>query len=466
MRQGLRIVICLVCLLLAACDVRGLPGSPTPLVTNPTAAATPEAITTPTKPTTTSQQPTVGIPRGTAIPTGTAQASTAVIPTVSAGSEGEAGQIEAVEKAAEEVRGLSPKEDVVETFITRDQLRTNLIRDVEEDYPKDEATRDAVLLWMMRLSDNPKLDLYQLYIDLYTENIAGYYDSTENKLFVLGDQKQLSPQSRETLAHEFVHGLQDQHYDLDKLLPEDSPDDDRSTAIRSLVEGDATLAGYMYAYKNFTKEEFQDMLEESQNNPSTVIDKVPAYIRDSLLFPYDSGATFVSKLIEQGGFDRVDKALTDPPSSTEQILHPDKYLQTPRDEPLPVTVPPLTSTLGSGWKYTDGSTFGEFDFAEILKENGAGAPADAADGWGGGRYALYQNGDNALLVIDSRWDTASEARELYDSMQETFENAKSEGDKIWSEDGRYYGLKYAGDRVTLITSTDRKALDSALAAVK
>jgi hypothetical protein len=462
MRQGLRVAICLVCFLLAACDVRGLPGSPTPQITNPTPTSVSEAPSTPTK---ASQLPTVGT-QSTPVPTGTAHSATAIIPTVSAGSDGETEQINEVEVAAEDVRGLKPKEDVVETFITRDQLRTNLIRDIEEDYPKEEAERDALRFWLMRLSSDRSLDLYQLFIDLYTENIAGYYDSTENKLFVLGDQKQLSPNARETLAHEFVHSLQDQHYDLDKLLPEDSPDDDRSTAVRSLVEGDATLAGYMYAYRNFTQEEFQAMLEESSNNPSTVIDSVPTYIRDNLLFPYDAGATFVSKLIEEGGFDRVNKALTDPPISTEQILHPDKYLQTPRDEPLPVTIPPLTSTLGSGWTFEHSSTLGEFDFAEILKENGAGAPVDAADGWGGGEYDLYKNGNDALLFIDSRWDTASEAREFYDSMQETFQTAKSEGDKIWSDGGRYFGLKYSGDRVSLIASTDRTALDNALAAVK
>src|SRR5687768_6780498 len=463
MRQGLRISFCLVCLLLAACDIRGLPVSPTPQGTTTVPTAISGTMSTPTG---VASQPTSIIANATTIPTRTAQASTAVIPTVSAGSEGENEQVLEVEEDAATIRELQPKENVVETFITRDQLRTNLIRDIDEDYPQDEAKRDALELWLMRLSKDRSLDLHQLFIDLYTENIAGYYDSEEEKLFVLGDQKQLSPQARETLAHEFVHSLQDQHFDLDKLLPEDSPDDDKSLAIRSLVEGDATLAGYMYAYRYFTKEEFEEMLAESSNNPSDVIDSVPTYIRNSLLFPYDAGATFVSKLIEEGGFDRVNKALGDPPSSTEQILHPDKYMLTPRDEPLPVAIPPLTDTLGTGWTLTDSGTLGEFDFSEILRENGAGAPADSADGWGGGKYDLYENGNNAVLFIDSRWDTAGEADEFYNAMQETFVTAQSEGEKLWSEGGRYFGLRYSGDRVTLVTATDRKALDSALAVVK
>ncbi|MEO6458002.1 MAG: hypothetical protein ABIO92_06980 [Chloroflexia bacterium] len=441
----------------------GLPVAPTPQGTTIGPTAISETIPTSTG---VSQIPNGSTGTATVVPSRTAQARTAVIPTVSAGSAGENEQVLEVEADASAVRELKAKEDVTETFITRDQLRTNLIRDIDEDYPQDEAKRDALELWLMRLSEDRDLDLHQLFIDLYTENIAGYYDSEENKLFVLGNQKQLSPQARETLAHEFVHSLQDQHFDLDKLLPEDSQDDDRSLAIRSLVEGDATLAGIMYAYRHFTKEEFEEMLAESSNNPSDVIDRVPVYIRNGLLFPYDAGATFVGNLIEEGGFDRVNKALADPPISSEQILHPDKYLQTPRDEPLPVMIPPLTSTLGTGWTYKDSGTLGEFDFAEILRENGAGAPADSADGWGGGKYDLYQNGNNALLFIDSRWDTASEANEFYNALQETFVAAQPEGDKLWSNGGRYFGLKYSGDRVTLISSTDRKALDNALAAVK
>src|SRR5687768_756447 len=171
MRQGLRISFCLVCLLLAACDVRGLPVSPTPqgATTGPTAIS--ETISTPTG--VSSQPPTI-TGNSTAIPSGTTQASTAVIPTVSAGNEGENEQVLEVEADAATIRELQAKEDVVETFITRDQLRTNLIRDIDEDYPQDEAKRDALELWLMRLSKDRSLDLHQLFIDLYTENIAGY----------------------------------------------------------------------------------------------------------------------------------------------------------------------------------------------------------------------------------------------------------------------------------------------------
>ncbi len=140
MRQGLRISFYFVCLLLAACDVRGLPVSPTPqgTVMGPTAISGIAGT-----PTTISQQPTTDPRSPTTISTGTAQAGTAVIPTVSAGSAGENEQVLEVEADAATVRELDAKEDVTETFITRDQLRTNLIRDIDEDYPIDEAERDA-----------------------------------------------------------------------------------------------------------------------------------------------------------------------------------------------------------------------------------------------------------------------------------------------------------------------------------
>ncbi|HUP28050.1 MAG TPA: hypothetical protein VM409_06415 [Chloroflexia bacterium] len=441
-----------------------MPVSPTPQVQIPSSTEVSPTATVSSLTESTTRTPQDD-PSTLASPAATSGAVQTVFPTVATSAE-ENKQVQDVEAAASEVRGLTPKEDVPEEFITRDQLRSNLINDMKKDYSPQEAKDDALELWLLRLVDNRSIDLYQLYIDLYTENIAGYYDPKENKLFVLGDQQQLSPQSRETLAHEFVHGLQDQHYDLEKLLPDNSPDDDRSTAIRSLVEGDATLSGVMYAYKHLTKEEFQQLIDESRNNPSDVIDKAPAYIKDSLLFPYTTGADFVSKLIEQGGFDRVNKALADPPVSTEQIMHPDKYLEPLRDLPLPVTVPPLTSTLGTGWTFVEGSTLGEFDLLEILKANGTSSPDNVAEGWGGARYALYRNGNDGLVIVDSRWDSASEAKEFEDGLRETFQKVSTVGD-IWKDSaGRFFGIKRIGDRLALVASTTDTSVQKALGEVK
>jgi hypothetical protein len=240
-------------------------------------------------------------------------------------------QITQIEEDTASLRGLQPKSDVPEIFINEDQLRENLVRDTEADYSVDEAQDDARELWLLRLTKDPDLDLRKLYIDLQTEQVAGYYDPDKKELFVRKETGELSPLARQTLSHEFVHSLQDQHFDLNKLLPDDTTDDDRALAIRALVEGDATISGLLYAQQYMTEEEFNDMLAESAAAETTVLDKAPRYVRDSLIFPYEKGVEFIMAIGGLTDFGNVDRVLKDPPVSTEQIMHPDKYTGSQRD---------------------------------------------------------------------------------------------------------------------------------------
>jgi hypothetical protein len=280
-------------------------------------------------------------------------------------------------------------------------------------------------------------------------------------MYVLRNQADLSPGSKQTLAHEFVHALQDQHFDLEKLLPDDSHDDDRSLAIRALVEGDATIAGLSYVRDYFTQSDIQEFIEESSSADTSVLNSAPAYLRESLYFPYDAGADFVNELLMMDGFQAVDEALADPPASTEQILHPDKYFDSPRDEPIQVPLPPLTDTLGAGWTMIDWGTLGEFDLRVILDENGAADPDEAAAGWGGGSYAFYQNpdGDLGLMYTAIEWDSDNEADEYVEALEETFDNATRTSD-LYEQDGRFYSLTRSGKTVTLISSNDQAAVES------
>ena len=467
------IVACLLLLAaLTACDMAGLPATPTPApapVQSPTSVATERSLAP-----TPQSLPTDTPPAAVLFETTTAEALEPAktpapltpIPTEDAGNAGVDRQLEQIEADAAALRGLQPLKRVPEQFITQQQLNENLKKDLAEDYSPEEARRDALALWLLRLVDDRSIDLYQLNIDLLTEQVAGYYDPKKDELFVLGNQQSLSPLARQTLAHEFVHALQDQHYDLEKLLPDKTDDDDRSMAVRALVEGDATMAGLMYAYRHMSQEDFQKLLEESQSAPTDVLNRAPRYIRESLLFPYSAGSEFVSRLIELGGFERVNQALADPPLSTEQVMHPEKYLDSPRDNPMPVPIPPLTSTLGTGWKQTDQGTIGEFDLKVLLEDNGVTDAESAAAGWGGGKYALYQNGDAGLLIVDTRWDTGADAREFESALRRSFAGATPTGAGLWSLGGRYFGLKSAGDRVTLISSTDLTALQKSLGVVR
>lgn len=463
-------------LLLTACNANGLPVAPTstpqlsvvatpttlafaqptdttrPIVVRPTATAVNTEASTPDAGAT---SPAAGTatPGNTAQPGATTQAANTPDPVLNS-------QIAQVERDLSTVRGLKPTTNVPETFLTQSQMRDNLLKGLQEDYTRQEAKDDAGELWLLRLVSDRSIDLYQLQADLLSEQVLGYYDPKKKDLFVLSTSSNLTPSARQTLAHEYTHALQDQRFDLQKLLPERSKDDDRSLAVQALVEGDSTLSGLSYARDYFTAKEKQQFLQENSSGSSTVLDKAPAYLRESLIFPYNEGADFVNQLLQIGGFSAVDKALADPPTSTEQIMHPEKYLNQPRDVPVPVALQPLTDTLGAGWTLRDYGTTGEFDLKIELQENGAADPAGGAAGWGGGSYAYYVNGDNLLMLQKTVWDNESEAKEYQTALEQTFKRDQKSGN-FYVDGGRYFSLQASGKTITLISSNDQAALQRA-----
>jgi hypothetical protein len=466
----------LLCLVIAGCNSTGLPGpatsNPTPTTAQSTATAVALAFDTPTADpffgTTRTATPKAGATQvePTARATGTAVSNATPVPNSTIEAQNLA-TLKEIERQDALFRGLKPLADVPAQFISSDQLRENLTKEMEQYYSKEDAKNDATELWLMRLIDKRDIDLYQLQIDLQSEQVLGYYDQKVKEFFVRSDGTKLSPTAKETLAHEYVHALQDQHYDLQKLLPDQTTDDDKSTAIRSLVEGDATVSGILFAQSHFSPAEYQSIIDDSANSDTTVLDSAPKYISDSLYFPYNEGVQFVIALGITNSFDPINRALADPPVSSEQIMHPEKYTAANRDMPQIVAAPPLTDTLGAGWTHSDNGTLGEFDLKELLTFNKATDPDGAAAGWGGGTYNLYTNSDNALSMINTTWDTTKDATQFEDALNETFAKDTKDGDVIVGSDGlRFYEVKRTNDDISILASTDRSALEKAIAAVK
>ncbi len=374
-------------------------------------------------------------------------------------------QLATIEAEAATLRGLQPKRNVPEHFVSSAQIAANLTKEINDDYSPAEGRRDALELWLLRLIPDRTVDLYQIQIDLLGEQVLGYYDPKTKELFIRSDQQPLGAEAQDTLAHEFVHSLQDEYYDLQKLRPDNSHNNDRDTAVTSLIEGDATVAQVQFAQRYMSPADMATLMQGSANSSTAVLDKAPAYIRDSLIFPYNKGAEFVYTLQQHGGFAAVNKALADPPVSTEQILHPDKYLASRRDLPLAVSLPPLTSTLGSGWTIRNEDTLGEFDLAALLRYNGVTEADAAAAGWGGARFALYQDDSAALVILGTRWDTAKDATEFETALRRSFPPGIATGDQ-WTDGERNYALRHNGSALTLITGTNNTAVQRALAAVR
>jgi hypothetical protein len=455
-------IVCL--LLLSACSI-GDSDSNDPTATVTSAATTPASptATTANETETRPPSPTATGTTETASPTGTATGASASPEATQAGLDPElADEIDEIEQQTEDIRELDLLEPVPISVISREELRQNLIDDVNADYSQEEADEDAQELWLLRLIDDPTIDLYQFQIDLLSEQVLGYYDPERDEMFIVSDADGLSGLAEFTLSHELVHAIQDQHYDLQKVRFYDQGDNDRDTAAVALIEGDAQLAQTQYA-QTMDPSELIDMLGEAGSLSSEVVDNAPPYLRESLYFPYEQGLKFVQTLYSEDGFATLDQAFTDPPTSTEQILHPEKYLDE-RDDPQNVELPDLNSALGDGWEQRDTDSLGEFDLSVLLRENGADDYAEAAAGWDGGRYAFYAGDSGELMVVKTVWDNPAEATEFHDAMLTTLAGPL-DSDIGDAGQGRLLGLRQIDDAVWFVTSTDRATVEAALAAI-
>ncbi len=317
-----------------------------------------------------------------------------------------------VEAAVVDLRGLPLLEPIAPTILTRDALRDRVSADAAEDSPAE--MRDATLALSAFDFLARDFDLYNALIDVNGEGILGFYDPETAEFVVVSDGVLLDPAAQWTHAHEFVHALQDQHHDLDRLT-DDNSDSEARAALRALAEGEAELVQYLFLFEGdfFTQKDVDAILSSPEQSDSSYLDELPPILISNLAFPYREGVEFVAALYRENGFQAIDDAWANPPVSTEQILHPDRYLA--GDAPQLVALAPLTDTLGAGWAQVDEDILGEFFLREYLDQQVSAMAANtAATGWGGDRYAVYWNEGTEELVMALRlvWDTPVDAAEF------------------------------------------------------
>jgi hypothetical protein len=371
----------------------------------------------------------------------------------------------------EKFRDLDSTSDITRTLMTRSELTDYLTQEFDEEYPPQEVATDVRVLAAFDFVSED-IDLRQVLLDLYAAQVLGMYDEERDTFFVVSEGD-FSFLDEMTFAHEYVHGLQDQNFDLEAFLDEDVLNDDEILARLALVEGDATLAMSEYLIRHMGELDAEDLalLEEGEGPESEeALAAAPAIIRETMLFPYATGLDFVS-VLQAAGWREVDAAFQDPPRSTEQILHPEKYLR--GEEPELVSLPPLTGTLGAGWSLVDAETLGEFQTRLYLAQQVDEAVAtEAAAGWGGDRYAVYGHGDTELVVFAITWDSEVDRDEFvsayraYADAGYGTETADGPGDILWWEGGgETAAVTWSGLRVLVVIGPDRGTVERVLDSV-
>jgi len=375
---------------------------------------------------------------------------------------------DAISEEIAEIRGLDLLEPIDVEVKTRQELQDETRSDLAADYPQADRDDDQRVLEAFGLIE-PDQDLGDLYVDLLGEQIAGYYDPETNEMVVVAsrDANELSASDQITFAHEVVHALQDQHYDLESYndIRLDGTSD-QSLAVTALIEGDATLAqidfilGDMRLARDFLAE------IESEDISTEQLDSAPPIISQTLLFPYDQGQVFTQFLYDEGGWDLIDDAYADPPTTTEQILHPEKYLD--GEEQIEVATPDLAGILGADWRTIDEDTWGEFQISVLLADGGDLSDeqvSTASEGWGGDAYAATTSESGDAILWQSEWDSADDADEFAmalgnrESVRLDAEATSDDDTYTIEADDALVHISVDGTSVTYVYAPDEATLD-------
>jgi hypothetical protein len=110
----------------------------------------------------------------------------------------------------------------------------------------------------------------------------------------------------------------------------------------------------------------------------------------------------------------VNRLFENPPASSAQIIHPEKYVA--GVQPVEVRFPDLAAALGEGWQQLRKDLLGEIDHRILIQQFGSRELGNrAAAGWAGDAFALLGRGEESVVVVSSRWDSATEAQEWFDA---------------------------------------------------
>jgi hypothetical protein len=364
-----------------------------------------------------------------------------------------ASRIDSLTAAAAAYRGLKLEHPVTMGQVTVPELSERIHALVDRELSEDVLSAlDRALTDFGLLPTD--YDLVKEYPKLLTGQIAGFYDPKQKDL-VLTDRPGglLGPEAAKTLGpaatqriedmaivHEITHAIQDQHFSLlGRITDAYDPLADSLAAETALCEGDATLVMYSYllgigverlpalgdvlaSAASGDPARRTEMLAPFPGVPGAEqLAGTPAYLRESLVFPYLQGFVFTLAVRQVGGEKLLDYAFAqDPPSSSEQVMHPQKWFGT-RDAPiligLDAAIQPLLQGEKAplaGYQVTARGTHGELGIqiwlTERLGQSSWQEAQTAAAGWGGDQFLyLEPSSGPSVIVWVTEWDTVTDA---------------------------------------------------------
>ena len=335
------------------------------------------------------------------------------------------------------MRKLPFKHEVNRDVTPREELKAVLVKEIDEEMTAAEFRANEQGMKVLGLLPK-EINLKETMVKVYSEEIAAFYDTKTKTMHLIKEpeaKQNKAPsflerllgktggfdkdENKTVIAHELTHALADQNFDIDRLQKSVKQNDDQDLALSSLIEGEATLTMLGAGMADWNGSAIREMPAERLDKifglliplmplaGGASLREAPVILSESMIFPYLRGLVFCARLTNDGGWSALDLAYNQPPLSTEQIIHPEKYRTRP-DPPTAIDLGKLDPDCD--WTELGRNVVGEMQLGVLLRQHGA---KPAAAGWDGDRFAVFESANGKLaLVWLSTWDSDDEAREF------------------------------------------------------
>ncbi|TDC46377.1 hypothetical protein E1212_27100 [Jiangella ureilytica] len=306
-------------------------------------------------------------------------------------------QVAAVAQIVEDERGLPAGDDIDIEFVSLDEVRRRAVEITRDELDPERAAVDSRLLAALGAVE-PGTDLAQAQLDALDAGVGGFYDP-ETKALVIGSEE-MDGMGALITAHELVHAQADAALGLpdQEAIAQESGSDAAYAALNA-TEGDASLYSQQFVGQHLPLEDLL-ALQELSGQTTADLDALPHFISRQLEFPYVEGMTFTCDVFLDGGWEGVDSTYTDVPTTTAQVLFPDRYYS--MEGAVDVRDP---AGPGEAWQELRSDTFGAADLLFLLEAPGddeaaaLSEPKDRVAAWAGGEVTVWGDGDRTALAL-------------------------------------------------------------------
>ncbi len=350
-------------------------------------------------------------------------------------------KLSALQTEIEAIRHARFKHPVKAAHQTLDAFSRYIEKELDRQFPPARRRHYGKVIRKVGLYRGPEIaDFAATFKAVYLSQAAAYYDPATKTFYVV--MAGLPEQMLVTVyAHELYHGFQDQFYGLTGYL-DPSLSDDALLARQAVVEGEAHYVSSILTMRRlFPSANTSQMLRtvvqtqagmdvaqliqtmkgvsaalplsSEMKQAMTALDTIPRFIAETMIGSYLKGMAFVFA-VQQHGWDRLAELYTNPPVSTEQVLHPEKWFN--HERPKQIRWPDFErEPVFQEWEVLETNTIGEMQWRVIFTEHGLNEQANpAAAGWNGDGFAVLERRGTGqlLLLLYTGWDSPAEAEEF------------------------------------------------------